>query len=97
MTSQDQARSIAFDSFETLLDGAQTLQAQALQFGEAWLKSVAQTQKVTQDVTKSLLKHSYEAQVLWQKYASESVKEIPFSLGVAGQPKAAEKASTQSK
>jgi hypothetical protein len=91
MDSAERMNSIAIDSTTALIDGAHIFQTQAIQLGEAWLKTVAESQKVTRDLTKSLLKQSLEAQSVWKKYATESAKDLNGHFGVPFEPKATEK------
>jgi hypothetical protein len=93
METAERMNTIAVDSTTAILDGAYVFQKQALQLGEAWLKAFAESQKLAYDLTKTLVKHSYEAQGVWRSYASDSVKDLNGQFAGPFTTKAAQKAA----
>jgi hypothetical protein len=92
MESTDRVNSIAVDSAVAFIDGLQTVQSQAYQLSEAWLHSLAESQRIGYNLAKSLVKQSVEAQNAWRRYATESVKDLNGQFEAKVAPKAATKA-----
>jgi hypothetical protein len=74
MNTAQRISSLNVDSATTLIDGAYTAQTQGVQLADAWLKVVAENQKVTRDLFVTLLKQATEAQGLWSEYVRESYR-----------------------
>jgi hypothetical protein len=91
MENTDRINSIAADSAVAFIDGVQTVQSQSLQLTEAWLRSVAESQRIGYDLAKSLIKQSLEAQSAWRRYATDSVKDLNGQFEAKVAPKAAAK------
>lgn len=91
MDNVERINTIAYDSTVTLIDGLHVFQSQAIQLGESWLKTVAESQRAGRDLTKALLKQSLEAQTIWSEYSRETVKDFNGRLPTAFQPKDGQK------
>ncbi|HEV3309258.1 MAG TPA: hypothetical protein VG815_01880 [Chloroflexota bacterium] len=90
MDTTENINTVAHDSTVSLVDGIHVFQSQAVQLGEAWLKAVSESQKVSRDLTKSLVKQAFTAQNLWQGYAKDSFAEFnnPLSPKASVKPAA---------